>query len=80
MHVDNHPSLVNEFPAFKDKIHALKMENAHFAKLFDNYHSVDKAVLRIEEGAENAGDAELETLKKQRLALKDEIYIILTAA
>jgi len=26
--------LVHEFPQFRDKIHQLKMSNAHFAKLF----------------------------------------------
>lgn len=80
MSLENHPSLVNEFPEHKEAIHHLKMENAHFAKLFDHYHQVDRAILRIEAGNENAGDADLEQLKKQRLSIKDELYQMLTAA
>jgi len=80
MHVENHPSLANEFPEFKDKIHTLKMENAHFAKLFEEYNAADTEILRIENGAENAGDFDLETIKKQRLHLKDQLYSMLTAA
>lgn len=80
MIVENHPSLANEFPEFKDAIHELKMHNAHFAKQFEAYNSLDRDILRFEEGVENVGDAELETLKKQRLHLKDELFAMLKAA
>jgi len=79
MHIDNHPSLANEFPEFKDKIHTLKMENAHFAKRFEEYNTADREILRLEEGAEHAGDFDLESLKKTRLSLKDELYRMLSA-
>ena len=80
MIVENHPSLANEFPEYKDTIHTLKMNDAHFAKQFDAYNTLDREFLRIEEGFKNAGDADLENLKKQRLALKDELYAMLKAA
>jgi hypothetical protein len=80
MQVENHVSLANEFPEFKDNIHTLKMENAHFAKLFDEYNAADAEILRIESGAEHAGDLDLEGIKKQRLHLKDQLYAMLTAA
>lgn len=80
MIVENHPSLVNEFPEFKETIHTLKMNDAHFAKQFDAYNTLDREILRVEEGVENAGDADLENLKKQRLVLKDELYAMLKAA
>jgi hypothetical protein len=80
MQVENHLSLANEFPEFKEKIHTLKMENAHFSKLFDEYNAADAEILRIESGAEQAGDFDLEGIKKQRLHLKDQIYSMLTAA
>jgi uncharacterized protein YdcH (DUF465 family) len=79
MQVENHPSFTNEFPELKDKIHQFKIGNAHFAKLFDEYHHKDREILRIEEGVENAGDFDLEDLKKQRLHLKDQLYKMLTA-
>jgi uncharacterized protein YdcH (DUF465 family) len=74
--IENH-SLVNEFPEYREAIHALKMKNQHFARLFDEYHQVDKEVHRIEEGIENTSDRYLEDAKKRRLFLKDELYGII---
>ncbi len=76
MHIDHHP-LAQEFPEFKDAIHTLKINNAHFAKLFNEYDETDKAVNRAENGVEHLSDASLEDLKKQRVALKDQLYQIL---
>ena len=73
---DHHP-LVNELPEFKEKIHALKTSDAHFAKLFSAYHDADKTVLRMEEGIEVVADHVLEEAKKLRLHLKDELFAIL---
>ena len=39
--------LLHEFPEHKDKIHNLKIENAHFRKLFDDYHEIEHEVRRI---------------------------------
>ncbi len=66
-------SLADELPDHKLAIHSLKAENNHFARLFDEYERVNKEILRIEKGAEAASDERLETLKKQRLAAKDEM-------
>lgn len=79
MQVEHHP-LSAEFPEFKDTIHALKLSNAHFAKLFNEYGDTDKAVIRAENGIDNLGDAALEDLKKMRLALKDQLFQLLQAA
>lgn len=59
MIIERH-SLAKELPEFKEQIHDLKMNNAHFAKLFDQYHNVDHEVIRIEEGIENTSDEYLE--------------------
>ena len=53
--VDNHP-LGRDFPELKDRIHELKTSNTHFSKLFDEYESVDRDVVRAEQGVENVGD------------------------
>jgi uncharacterized protein YdcH (DUF465 family) len=79
MQVEHHP-LSAEFPEFKEKIHALKMTNAHFSKLFEEYSDTDKAVNRAENGVEHLGDAALENLKKIRITLKDQIFQILQTA
>jgi len=69
MQIDHHP-LATEFPDFKDAIHHLKLNSAHFAKLFDEYDHNDKAITRAENGVEHLGDAALETLKKHVLYKK----------
>ncbi len=79
MQVEHHP-LAAEFPEFKEKIHALKMTNAHFSKLFEEYHDADKAINRAENGVEHLADAALENLKKIRITLKDQIFQILQTA
>ena len=70
--------LAEEFPQFADKIHTLKQENAHFARLADEYHKLNREVHRAETNVEPMdGLAETE-LRKKRAALKDELYAILS--
>ena len=73
MHIEHH-SLVNEFPEHRERLHALKLKDLHFARMVDAYHELDQAIVRAEDGVELLGSAALEDLKKQRLALKDTIY------
>lgn len=77
--IENH-SLALELPEFKDRIHELKIGNLHFAKLFDNYHELDKEINRFETEVQVTSDAHLEELKKQRLHLKDQLYAMLTSS
>jgi len=72
--------LHDEFPEVGEALHRLKVENAHFAKLADEYHEVNREIHRIEADVEAASDERAEALKKRRLALKDEIAGILRAA
>ena len=69
--------LIHELPEHKDKIHELKMNNNHFAKMFEEYHEIDHEVHRIEQGVENTADDYLELKKKERLHLKDQMYKML---
>lgn len=78
MDLDNHP-LARDFPEFKDKIHALKLNDAHFARLHREYEDVDKAVVRLETGVEHSSATELEDKKLKRVHLKDELYAMLKA-
>lgn len=68
-----HP-LAAEYPALNDKFHRLKAKDAHFAKLFDEYHEVDHQVMRAETGIDHLGDLALETLKARRVHLKDAVF------
>ena len=78
MIIEKH-DLLHEFPEHKDVIHNLKAKDAHFAKLFDEYHELDHEVHRIEQGSENTSDTYLEDRKKQRLLLKDKLYAMIKA-
>ena len=69
--------LHHEFPNLTDEIHYLKMNDNHFSRLFKDYHEVDQEVNRIEQGVENTSDQYLEGRKKQRLKLKDALFVML---
>ncbi|MBC3928132.1 YdcH family protein [Undibacterium sp. CY21W] len=79
MQVEHHP-LAMEFPEFKDKIHSLKLQNAHFAKLFGEYDETDKAINRAENDVDHVTDEALENLKKIRISLKDQLFHLLQTA
>ena len=72
--------LHEEFPGKADALHALKTGNAHFAKLADEYHEVNREIHRIETEVTPASDEALEELKKSRLQLKDQIAVLLADA
>lgn len=71
-----HP-LITEFPELRDKIHELKVNDHHFAKLFTEYHDIDHELHRIEQEIETPSDTYTEDLKKKRLQLKDQLYAML---
>lgn len=75
---EGHHDLAHEFPELKDKIHELKMHDGHFSRLMHDYHDVSKELHLIEAGGETPSDVYVEDLKKKRLALKDELYGMLT--
>jgi uncharacterized protein YdcH (DUF465 family) len=72
--------LHEEFPEQAEAIHALKANNAHFARIAEDYHMLNRAIHRMETNVEPADDATMEDLKKQRLVLKDEIAGFLATA
>ncbi len=69
--------LFHEFPEYKDRISDLRSADPRVAQLYDEYHTVNDEVERIELELETPSDMYTETLKKKRLHLKDEIYAIL---
>jgi len=71
--------LHEEFPEYAERMHALKTSDAHFARLFDEYHEVNRAVHRAETDIEPTTDEHMEDMRKQRLLLKDELYALLAA-
>ncbi len=65
--------LHEEFPDQVEIIKSLKGENSHFARIADEYHTLNRSIHRMETNVEPTDDATLENLKKKRLSLKDEI-------
>ncbi len=72
--------LAEEFPEEAEGLHALKLSSAHFARLFGEYHEVNRQIHRMETHVEPASEAAEAGLRRRRLALKDEIYAGLKAA
>ncbi|QRG05694.1 YdcH family protein [Xanthobacter dioxanivorans] len=70
--------LAADFPEYAEKIQALKASDAHFAKLHDAYHEVNRQVHRAETDVEPTGDEEIEAMRRERVKLKDELYAILS--
>ncbi|MBE0412527.1 DUF465 domain-containing protein [Yoonia sp.] len=65
--------LHEEFPNDQDTIHRLKETDPHFAKMFEDYHAVNRAVHRAETNLEPTDDLHMAELRKERMALKDMI-------
>jgi len=69
--------LAADFPEYLDQLHSLKLSDAHFAKLTERYHDVNRAVHRAETNVEPTSDERLVNMRKRRMTLKDQIYGIL---
>ena len=74
----NH-DLAHEFPEHVEKMRELKMSDAHFAKLFNEYDDDNHAIAKYELGGAVISDDALESMKKKRLKTKDESYRLLQA-
>ena len=68
------------FPEYRDLITQLKGHDAHFTRLFDKHNEMDQVIKKKEAHIEPGTQIEIEQLKKEKLALKDEIYVILKKA
>jgi uncharacterized protein YdcH (DUF465 family) len=72
--------LAADFPEYAEQLHRLKTTDAHFRNLADLYHTVNRDVHRAETNVEPTSDHHLVDLRKQRAALKDEIFGLLKAS
>ena len=52
-------------------------ENAHFLRIFNKHNELDDKIIKAEKNEIILTDLEIETLKKEKLMLKDEAYSIL---
>lgn len=65
--------LLEEFPDKAERITALKSADAHFARLAEDYHEVNRAIHRAETDIEPTDDLHMSEMRKKRLHLKDQI-------
>jgi len=68
------------FPEYRDLITQLKTSDHHFTRLFDKHNELDERIQRMEQGIEPGSHEQIETLKKEKLMLKDQLYDILRKA
>ncbi|MFV2051939.1 YdcH family protein [Aliiroseovarius sp. YM-037] len=71
--------LAEEFPDRVEDISALKQSDAHFATLVDKYHELNRAIHRAETNVEPTEELHEVEMRKERMALKDEIARMLSA-
>ena len=79
MSVEHH-DLHHEFPELHDKIHELKISNAHFRRLFEEYHELTRDIEKMEDEVTPVATRTEEEAKVRRVHLKDELYRMLIAA
>ena len=68
------------FPEYRDLISKLKTEDARFERLFDKHNELDQQIKNMEARIVSASNEEIDTLKKVKLALKDELFQIVRKA
>ncbi|MCK9257901.1 MAG: DUF465 domain-containing protein [Sulfurospirillaceae bacterium] len=64
---------------YKDLIPKIKAENVRFAAIFEKHAQLDEAIESAESRKEHLDRVQIDSMKKEKLKLKDEAYeIILT--
>jgi uncharacterized protein YdcH (DUF465 family) len=69
-----------EFPELRERIHALKLDDHHFKRLFDEYHELTRDNEKMEDEVTPVTTRTEQVSKKRLLHLKDELYRMFTAA
>ena len=72
--------LAEEFPDKVELMSQLKQTDAHFARLADEYHDINRIVHRAETNVEPMEELAEGEMRKKRAVLKDEIWAILSRA
>ncbi len=68
------------FPEYRDLISQLKTSDHRFTRLFDEHNALDQRIKNMEARVEPATPTQIEMLKKEKLALKDQLYTVLQKA
>ncbi|MBL6970261.1 MAG: DUF465 domain-containing protein [Campylobacterales bacterium] len=66
------------FHEHRDLVTELKTTNTHFKKVFDAHNDLHDQIEKAEEGGvDHINPVEIESMKKQKLKLKDEAYAMI---
>lgn len=70
------------FPEYRDLISRLKNEDTHFSRLFNEHNEIDDKITGLENNpvTNSSAEEEIHELKQKKLALKDQLYVILKKA
>lgn len=68
------------FPEYRELISQLKANDRHFDSLFSKHNELDRKIRNMEARSEPASHEDIETLKKKKLRLKDEMYELIRKA
>ena len=68
------------FPEYRSLISKLKQSNAHFSKIFEEHNALDHEIIRLEKDPVTSNVDDIDLLKRQKLKLKDELYVMLKQA
>ena len=72
--------LTADFPEHAEAIAKLRESDAHFGRLADEYHDLNREVHRAETDVAPVSDARMAELRKRRMSLKDTLYGMLRQA
>ena len=68
------------FSEYRDLITKLKTSDTNFSRMFDRHDALDQKIRNMETHVEPGTHEEIETLKKEKLLLKDQVYVALKKA
>ena len=72
--------LAEEFPHMIEEMSNLKSTDGHFSRLFDEYHTLNRAIHRAETNIEPTDDYHMLEMRRKRVQLKDQIASCLALA
>ena len=66
------------FHEYRDIVTELKKTNTHFKRVFDKHNDLHDKIDKAEEGGiDHINPIEIESMKKEKLKLKDEAYAMI---
>lgn len=78
--LSEHHDINHEFPEYHRLLETLRAKDSKFDALVAKHDYIDDEIRQLEERQSPISDAEIEKMKFERAALKDQIYQALRAA